>query len=376
MTRRDILKAAGAATLAALGGGCAARRKPVSSLPQTSARRLVPVDCARERVIRTVAGLRPFRPSGFLVRTDKLERKAVIHNYGHGGAGITLSWGTAQLALEEAEHSGHTEFAVLGCGVIGLTTARLFQRRGFTVTIYSKDTPPNTTSNIAGGWWAPVTLFEPGRQGPEFSAGFVRAAKFAHRYYQNLTNDYYGVRWLPMYALSNGPRRVPSGQDPFPEIQALYPDSRELNANEHPFSAARVHRSWSMLIEPPVYLNALLRDYFLAGGKLVIRDFQNLEAVLALKEPAVVNCTGLGAKALFNDAELTPVKGQLSFLIPQPEVDYCTVGPGDLYMFPRRDGILLGGTHEEGVWNLDPDPAQAERIVREHAELFRRMRPS
>ena len=93
------------------------------------------MNCSRERVIRTVAGLRPFRPSGFLVRTDTIERKTIIHNYGHGGAGITLSWGTAQLALEEAVRSGHTEFAVLGCGVIGLSTARLFQRRGFTVTI-------------------------------------------------------------------------------------------------------------------------------------------------------------------------------------------------------------------------------------------------
>lgn len=93
-----------------------------------------------------MAGLRPFRPSGYVVRTDKIERKTIIHNYGHGGAGITLSWGTAQLAVEEAEKSGHTEFAILGCGVNGLTTARLFQRRGFTVTIHSKDTPPNTTA--------------------------------------------------------------------------------------------------------------------------------------------------------------------------------------------------------------------------------------
>src|SRR5882724_10806760 len=258
MKRRAILSAAGAA----LAAGCATRSKPVASLPARPQRRLAPVNCSPERVIRTVAGLRPFRPSGFLVRTDRLERKTIIHNYGHGGAGITLSWGTAQLALEEAERSGHSEFAVLGCGVVGLSTARLFQRRGFAVTIYAKDTPPNTTSNIAGGWWAPVTLFEPGRQGPEFTAGYVRAARFAHRYYQNLTNDYYGVRWSPIYALSNEPRNEPraaAGPDPFPEIQALNIDSRALNAGEHPFPTLRVHRNWSMLIEPPIYLNALLR---------------------------------------------------------------------------------------------------------------------
>jgi D-amino-acid oxidase len=369
MTRRTLLASTINMALASLEIGCTVRRKPISRAPQAPAHNLRPVACSAERVIRTVAGLRPFRPSGFVVRTDRIENKIIIHNYGHGGAGITLSWGTAQLALEEAERSGNTEFAVLGCGVIGLTTARLFQRRGFTVTIYTKDTPPNTTSNIAGGWWAPVTLFEQGRQGSAFSAQYVRAAKFAHRYYQNLTNDYYGVRWLPMYLLGD----EPSGDTAFPEIDQLFINDRKLRSDEHPFPMARVERFWSMLIEPPIYLNALLRDYLLAGGKVVVRDFQNIPEVLALEEPAVVNCTGLGARKLFNDAELTPVKGQLSFLIPQPEIDYCTAGPGELYMMPRRDGILLGGTHERGVWNLEPDPMQSARIVNQHMSLFQGM---
>jgi D-amino-acid oxidase len=64
------------------------------------------------------------------------------------------------------------------------------------------------------------------------------------------------------------------------------------------------------------------------------------------------------------------VKGQLAFLLPQPEVDYCTLGPGDIYMFPRRDGILLGGSHEEGVWSTEPDPATTGRILRENQALF------
>jgi D-amino-acid oxidase len=375
MTRRELLNAIGACAAAGLSGACGPKRL-MSSIPAMSQRGLVPVECSSGRVIRTVAGLRPYRPSGYVVRTDRIQGKTVIHHYGHGGAGITLSWGTAHLAAEEAQKSGHQEFAVIGCGVIGLTTARTFQRRGYSVTIYAKDTPPNTTSNIAGGWWSPVTLYESGKQGPEFSATFVQAATFAHRYYQTLTNDYYGVRWIPMYSLSDEQPRPGSTTHPFPEIQALFPERRELSRDEHPFPTPYVNRSWSMLIEPPIYLNALLRDYFLAGGKLVIRDFPNVEALLALKEPAIVNCTGLGAKALFQDEELTPVKGQLSVLIPQPEVDYCTVGPGSLYMFPRRDGILLGGTHEEGVWSTEPDPAEARRIVEGHATIFRGMRRS
>src|SRR5882724_1712067 len=132
-TRRSFLGAS-----AALLSGCATRR--VSVAP--AAARLAPVIVARDRVIRTVVGLRPFRPSGFVVRAEKLDAKTVIHNYGHGGAGITLSWGTAQLAIQEAAKIETRDCAVIGCGVVGLSTARLLQQRGYTVTIYAKSMPP------------------------------------------------------------------------------------------------------------------------------------------------------------------------------------------------------------------------------------------
>ena len=82
----------------------------------------------------------------------------------------------------------------------------------------------------------------------------------------------------------------------------------------------------------------------------------------------------LGARALFGDQELTPIKGQLAFLLPQAEVEYMTVGPGDIYMFPRRDGVVLGGTHDRGVWDTSVDPAVTARILRESAALFGSMR--
>jgi glycine/D-amino acid oxidase-like deaminating enzyme len=129
-----------------------------------------------------------------------------------------------------------------------------------------------------------------------------------------------------------------------------------------------------MLIEPAIYLNALVRDFQIAGGRIVIRDFQGPEEIATLRESVLYNCTGLGARALFGDQELTPIKGQLVFLLPQAEVEYMTVGPGDIYMFPRRDGVLLGGTHDRGVWDTSVDPAVTERILRESAALFGSMR--
>jgi hypothetical protein len=88
------------------------------------------------------------------------------------------------------------------------------------------------------------------------------------------------------------------------------------------------YRRFSMLIEPAIYLNALLRDYFAAGGKIVVREFAEARELMSLRENLIFNCTGLGAQTLFHDEELIPIRGQLSFLLPQPGVDYMTLGPG------------------------------------------------
>jgi len=86
---------------------------------------LPPVHVSADREIRTVVGLRPFRPSGFVVRAEKLDDTLVVHNYGHGGGGIMLSWGTGKLAVDLGAQ-GHTgPVAVLGSGAVGLATARL-----------------------------------------------------------------------------------------------------------------------------------------------------------------------------------------------------------------------------------------------------------
>ena len=128
-----------------------------------------------------------------------------------------------------------------------------------------------------------------------------------------------------------------------------------------------------MLIEPAIFLNRLMEDFYGAGGKIRVKEFQDFNEVLTLEEPVIINCTGLGARDLFDDELLFPIKGQLSFILPQKEIDYITITDGT-YMFPRGDGILLGGTFEYNNWDLTPDPAETQRIIREQSAFFKAMK--
>jgi len=341
-------------------------------------RHFAPVKVARNRIIREVVGLRPYRPDGFVVDAQRFRNKLLVHNYGHGGGGVTLSWGTASLAVDLARdfliaHKSPrpTRFAVLGCGVSGLSTARLLQRRfqngPGTVTIYAKDLPPDTTSNIAGAWWSPTSVFENATS--KFNEQFRQAARISNRAFQLLVGAEYGVRWIDSFELMGSEaaleRELPGGND-------LYPGFEIHRDPENYFGFSFVRQYTTMLIEPSIYLSALLRDFYIAGGRVVVKEFRNREEIARLREPVIFNCTGLGSGALFDDEQLIPVRGQLEVLLPQPEIDYCYLSSG--YMFPRRDGVVLGGTWDHDNWSLTPDPEQANGILQAHMEIMKNLR--
>ena len=111
-----------------------------------------------------------------------------------------------------------------------------------------------------------------------------------------------------------------------------------------------------------------------AGGEIVVREFRDVGEVQALPEATVFNCTGLGAGALFHDAAIEPVRGQLVILEPQSDLDYNVILDDGYYMFGRRDGVVLGGTFDHGNASLAPDSEVTRRIVRVHQAVFGAMR--
>ena len=385
MNRRMFLRNANMAaiSLAAGGGLLGCSKRPVGAsiaamalpvnLPETACH-LPRVRVSADREIRTVVGLRPFRPSGFRVAKEMVGETAVVHNYGHGGGGITLSWGTSKLAVDLGLPGHVGPVAVFGCGAVGLATARLVQEAGFEVRIYTKAMPPETTSNIAGGQWLPVTVYDSGKAlTPEFSQQFVAAARYGYRRYQIMTDPKYGIRWMRNYSLSDTPWQSPANSGSRGLLEGLLPEAKDLPAGTHPFGNKFVRQFDGMIVEPPIYLPAMLTDVRIAGGQIVVREMKSLDQVRELPEKLIFNCTGLGAKALFGDEELTPIRGQLTFLLPQPEVTYATLYE-NTYMFSRRDGVALGGTHEMGDWNLEPDLSTKAAILAKQAKLFDGMR--
>jgi glycine/D-amino acid oxidase-like deaminating enzyme len=384
MQRRTFLTTGGMAAIGFGLSGCAPGTRP-NLTPRRPAVNLAPVKASWDRIIRTTVGLRPHRDAGFVLKPDKLDDKLLVHNYGHGGAGMSLAWGTGLMAAEFATQHQARQAAVLGCGSVGLTCARQLQRRGFDVTIYALAVPPNVTSNMSLAGFTPNSgLVENDRRTPEWDAQYRRAADISYRQLQLLAGPHYGVSWLDNYTLTD---TLPSPQPGTPERPSLNAGltvaGEVLQPGEHPFATKYAIVSPQIRIEPSIYLDNLVRDFQLWGGRIVIRKFDTPRELASLREPIVINCTGLGARDLFGDQELLPLKGQLTVMPPQPEVNYHTNGgvppvPGaslGIHMMSRNDGIILGGTSQRGVWTLEPDEDERKRVVDSHIAVFSAMRP-
>jgi glycine/D-amino acid oxidase-like deaminating enzyme len=141
-----------------MGGlaGCAPKRPVVAAAASTPALpfydampTLVPIRAHVDRIFRTTVCLRPFRAEGPRIEAERVGDKVVVHNYGHGGSGWSLSWGSGAIAVQKAMQAlaaagGGKDVAVIGAGALGLTSATLLQRAGAKVTIYAKERAPYT----------------------------------------------------------------------------------------------------------------------------------------------------------------------------------------------------------------------------------------
>jgi glycine/D-amino acid oxidase-like deaminating enzyme len=377
LARRQLLQSA--ATLGGLNllGACA---RQAASVPP-----LAPVRAAPDRIIDITVCLRPFRAAGPRLDTETIGEALVVHNYGHGGSGWSLSWGSAEMAVEKAMAGSPRQVAVLGCGAIGLTSAITAQRAGAQVTIYARELLPQTRSARATGTWSPDSRIAlTTAAAPDFPALWERMARTSfktYRSYLGLPGD--PVEWTDRYILSNKTRAEAEADraaeklsfaDYSDRLNDITPDIETLPPGSTPFPTRYVRRYSSMMFNIPDYSRTLLNDFLLAGGKIEIREFHAPAELATLKEKVVINCPGYGGRALWRDASIVPVRGQLAWLVPQPEVNYG-LSYRDVAMLSRRDGILVqnfagGDMRGYNDANETPDREEALGTVAELAEVY------
>ena len=199
MDRRVLLGVLGLLGLsgcATAGGG-----PPLSPEP---APRLAALRASADRVFDITVCLRPFRAAGPRLDAETIGDTLVVHNYGHGGSGWSLSWGSSTIAVQKAMASGPREVAVIGCGALGLTSALLAQRAGAKVTIYARDLLPQARSARATGSWTPDSRIALTSAGPAFGDLWETMARTSFKAYRN----YLGlpgnpVEWTDRYFLSD-----------------------------------------------------------------------------------------------------------------------------------------------------------------------------
>ena len=328
---------------------------------------------------------RPFRATGPRIEHERLGDKHIIHNYGHGGSGWSLSWGSALLArdLAFAAADGALDIAVIGCGALGLTTARALQNAGARVTIYARDWPPHTRSSWATGSWTPDSRIALANDVDSTFArrweAMTRASFAAFLPYTQQPQP--PVAWTPRYVLSDDePDPVRAAfvrQDThrffhlISGLDGLTPSLEALTPADNPWRTRFGWRAHSLTFQVFEYQQQLLDEFRAHGGQTQTRDFHASADLQTLPQRVIVHCTGLGARALFGDTNLTPVRGQIAWLAADDAIDYGIL-LDNLNVLGRHDGIVVQLSeqgHDTG-WN---DSNEAHDAT-EAAESLRQLR--
>jgi D-amino-acid oxidase len=250
------------------------------------------------------------------------------------------------------------EIIVIGCGVAGLTSALQLLEAGHSVTIWAKDLPPATTSNIAAAIWYPY------KAAPEEKV--VEWSKRGYEVFCELVGQPdAGVAMRTGIEFFHEPTNAPAWSEYVQNFRHARPDELLPGyADAHLFDAP--------MIEMNIFLPFLMKKVREAGGEIVRREIKNI-AEAASESEIVVNCTGLGSRALLNDTELFPIRGQI-MRVPRGEVNFYYFaeeenGTLPTYIVPRTDDCILGGVAQVGNWSLEYDPATAQNIQERCARL-------
>ncbi|MCZ7423203.1 FAD-dependent oxidoreductase [Verrucosispora sp. WMMA2121] len=239
------------------------------------------------------------------------------------------------------------DVVVLGAGVAGLSTGVRLAEAGARVLIRTAAPPTRTTSALASALVGP-NLSPPGDPQRGWTDETLRVL--------------HGEA-MPGVTLREGTLAArPAGATP--PFAERTPGFRPLGDDELPAGFGTAFDVRLPLVDMPVYLAYLLARFRDASGELREQAVATLDEA-ATVAPIVVNCTGLGARALTGDADLYPLRGP-RIVLRNPGIERffleAPITPTWASIFPHDDHVVLGGAQRRSD-DTTPDPAEAADIV-------------
>jgi D-amino-acid oxidase len=245
--------------------------------------------------------------------------------------------------------------AIVGAGVSGLTCAVIFAERGYRTAIFAEEIGQRTTSGAAAALWFPYDA--------EPTDKVTAWALETYNVLVDLSRDSQtGVSMIELRQFSR------TNEIPIPDWAHSLGARRSVISSE--VEESRIFTSGFAisvpLMDTTIYLDYLANRFLAAGGEINPNvRFDRLRDVDRAFE-LVINCAGIGARELVDDADLESHRGQVA-IVPKIDNLNCAIVCDDeplMYAIPRRNDCVFGGTNEISD-SPTADPVATSTIIAE-----------
>lgn len=242
--------------------------------------------------------------------------------------------------------------AVIGKGVIGLTTAELLLENGYAVDIFSKDDQNFTASMGAGAYWWPHKAY-PAKRVSQWSG-------IAFKKYKNLSkNPETGIKMHQHY-------RFCSVEDETSYALELVDNWSPIDSSSFGITSEKSFTVEVPLIDVSLYMPWLYQRVKSLGARFYSRELNSCHELTDAYQ-LVINCSGLNARILADDPTVYPIRGQI-VRVEKPEnfnISYrhVTSTSNLTLILPRFNDCILGGTSLEHSDSTEVDKQTTTDII-------------
>ncbi|EGR34736.1 hypothetical protein IMG5_002690 [Ichthyophthirius multifiliis] len=345
------------------------------------------------KILGQKSGLRPYRKGGVRIEEQKIQNKLFFHNYGYGGAGISISYGYTKLlfAKFDTKYSSdiQKEVAIIGAGYAGLYTAIECAKSGYKVTIYAdnfvhnhQNTPQDLhlqakqqiTSQVGAGLWCPLTYDYDSSE--EIKERHNLCSRISYDYYKNLIQrgSHKGISFKKIITVNH----LEGNKDYSYKrniVNGIIDDYEEVLITFNGVDMAQGEIFTTILIEGDIFLNELVNECKKYGVIFINQHFESLDQIIQIiPQKFIFNCSSMSSRKFFQDENLVPIKGQLVVLEKINNVDFflniIDKKGTELSLYPNSNYTLLGYVKLYDRWDNQPEKYIGDFLVQNIKQYF------